>query len=69
LQKFSFQDQVDPFGVAFGIIPVRRNDSLSGKGYRAVPFNDGTIPFGSFAGIRPKWIRTYIPFMSTKPAI
>ncbi len=26
------------------------------KGFRAVPFDDGAIPFGSFAGIHPKWI-------------
>jgi len=69
LQKFSLPDPVDPFGVAFGVIPVGRNDSLPGKGFRAVPFDDGTIPFGSFAGIHPKWIWPCIPFMSTKPAI
>jgi len=51
LQKIFFPDPVDPFGVAFGVIPVRRNDSLPGKGFRAEPFDDGAIPIGSFAGI------------------
>jgi hypothetical protein len=33
LQIFSSGTLVDPFGVAFGVIPVRRNDSLPGKGF------------------------------------
>jgi hypothetical protein len=67
LQKFSFPDPVDPFGVALGVIPVRRNDSLPGKGFRAVPFDDGTIPFGSFSGIHPKWIRPVSPSCQQNP--
>jgi hypothetical protein len=59
LQNFSLPDPVDPFGVAFGVIPVRRNDSLPGKGLRAGPFDDGIIPFGSLPEFTPSEFGLY----------
>jgi len=68
LQRFSFPDPVDPFGGAFGRHPGHdENTSLPGKSFGEVPFDDGTIPFGSFAGIQPKGIRPVSPSCQQNP--
>jgi hypothetical protein len=55
LQKNSLPDPADPFGGALGRDPGNdENDSFPGQGLRAGPFDDGIIPFGSFAEIHPK---------------